>query len=198
MTEFLRKISAPILNRIAKILISLRISANFITIMGVAGHLITAIIIARGIFLLGGLLVLFFGLFDAVDGAMARLREDENPFGAFLDSVSDRISEILLYLGILIFYTGKSSLTGVFLVFCAAVSSLMVSYCRSRAESIGEIVKIGILTRVERYIILVFFLMLRKVEIGLILITLLSCITLFQRIWFVFRKKNISDHDWKV
>jgi CDP-diacylglycerol--glycerol-3-phosphate 3-phosphatidyltransferase len=185
LTDFLRKLFGSLLNSIAGLLISLGLSADLVTIFGVIGNFFAAWFIARGDLLIGGLLVLGFGLFDAIDGSMARLQGGGTKFGAFLDSVLDRYSELAIFLGLLAFSLRTDDPVSCFLVFLAAAGSLLVSYIRARAQSLGMDTKIGILTRVERYLVIVPSLLLRHPEVGLWIIAILGNITAFQRIWHV-------------
>jgi CDP-diacylglycerol---glycerol-3-phosphate 3-phosphatidyltransferase len=185
LTDFLRKLFGTLLNSIAGLLISIGLSADLVTILGVLGNFLAAWFIARGNLFTGGLLVLGFGLFDALDGSMARLGGGETKFGAFLDSVLDRYSELAIFLGILVFSIKNSDPTSCFLVFLAAAGSVLVSYIRARAQSLGIDTKIGILTRVERYLVIVPSLLISRPDLGLWIIAILGNFTAFQRIWHV-------------
>ena len=185
MTDFLRKLFGSLLNSIAGLLLSIGMSADLVTILGVIGNFLAAWFIAHGDLLTGGLLVLGFGLFDAIDGSMARMRGGETKFGAFLDSVLDRYSELAIFFGILVYSLRTSDPISCFLVFLAASGSVLVSYIRARAQSLGIDTKIGILTRVERYLVIVPSLLFGRPDVGLWIIAILGNITAFQRIWHV-------------
>lgn len=193
MTDFLRKLFSNLLNKFAKWFVFLGFKPNTITLIGVLGNFIAAFFLAAGRFFMGGILVLVFGLFDAIDGPMARLQGDENQFGAFLDSVSDRISELAIYFGILLNSINKLDFINCTLVFLATGSSLLVSYVRARAESVGIMVKIGLITRVERYLILVPTLLFKRPEIGLSIIAFFGYFTVIQRIWYVRKKFIVKE-----
>lgn len=185
MTDFLRKVFGKLLNSIAAFLYSLGFSPDLITILGVLGNILAAWFIANGNLFTGGLLVLVFGLFDAIDGSMARLKGGETRFGAFLDSVLDRYSEFAIFFGIFIYSLRDSNPVNCVLVFLATASSVLVSYIRARAQSLGVDTKIGILTRVERYLVIVPSLLFNRPEVGLWIIAILGNITAFQRMWHV-------------
>jgi len=91
---------------------------------------------------------------DALDGSMARLKGISTPFGAFLDSVTDRYAEMIILGGLLFYYLQRTSLLACLLVFLAAMGSIMTSYVKARAESLGFSAKVGILTRIERVLVL--------------------------------------------
>ncbi|MDP2965443.1 MAG: CDP-alcohol phosphatidyltransferase family protein [Pelolinea sp.] len=185
MTDFLRKIFGKLLNSIAAFFNSLEFSPDLITILGVFGNFLAAWFIANGNLFTGGLLVLVFGLFDAIDGSMARLQGGETKFGAFLDSVLDRYSELAIFFGILIYSLRGSNPVNCLLVFLATAGSVLVSYIRARAQSLGIDTKIGILTRVERYLVIVPSLLVGRPDVGLWIIAILGNITALQRIWHV-------------
>jgi len=185
LTDILRKIFGSLLNSIARFLNSMGLSPDMITILGVLGNFLAAWFIANGNLFTGGLLVLGFGLFDAIDGSMARLQGGETKFGAFLDSVLDRYSELAIFFGILIFSLRSSNPLNCFLVFLAAAGSVLVSYVRARAQSLGVDTKIGILTRVERYLVIVPSLLFSRPDVGLWIIAVFGNITALQRIWNV-------------
>ena len=185
MTDFLRKIFGKLLNSIAAFFNSLGFSPDLITILGVFGNFLAAWFIANGNLFTGGLLVLVFGLFDAIDGSMARLQGGETKFGAFLDSVLDRYSELAIFFGILIYSLRGSNPVNCLLVFLATAGSVLVSYIRARAQSLGIDTKIGILTRVERYLVIVPSLLVGRPDVGLWIIAILGNITALQRIWHV-------------
>ena len=118
------------------------------------------------------------GLFDATDGLMARIYGEESRFGAFSDSVLDRVSEIAIYWAAI-----YSSLVDWSIGFIALSGSLMVSYSRARAEHLGSEMKgVGIAERPERLLILAASAFLNQLNIGALLIAVLSIVTLLQRI----------------
>jgi CDP-diacylglycerol--glycerol-3-phosphate 3-phosphatidyltransferase len=178
------------LDRVGTFLLDLGLTANSITIIGLIGQLIAAIFIARGMFFVAGLIMIIMVPLDALDGTMARLRGITSSFGAFFDSVVDRYAELLIFGGLLLYYTDQGNPWMIAMVFLAAGGSLMVSYTRARAEALGIEVKIGILTRVERYIVLIPTILIGYPQIGVIIVALLANITALQRILFVYR---VSD-----
>ncbi len=190
MTDFLRKVFSKLLNSIAGFINSLGIPPDTVTIVGVVGNLLAAWFIANGNLFAGGILVLVFGLFDAIDGSMARLKGNETKFGAFLDSVLDRYSELVIFLGLLIYSFRDADPVGSMFVFLAAAGSVLVSYIRARAQSLGVDTKIGILTRVERYLVIVLSLLFGRPEVGMLIIAILANFTALQRIWDV--KKQLK------
>jgi CDP-diacylglycerol--glycerol-3-phosphate 3-phosphatidyltransferase len=174
-----------VLEPIASVLNRMGLAPNTITLFGLAGNLVGALFLARGDFVIGGILVLLMGPIDALDGTMARLRGERSDFGAFVDSVTDRYSELIIYGGLLAHFlqAGDVAVSGV--IFAAAAGSVLVSYAKARAEALGFEARGGILTRMERYLVLAPSLVLGYAVIGLVIVAVLANITALQRILLV-------------
>ena len=185
LTDWTRQASRFIVDPIAKLLARWGIHPNVITFGGLAGNAIGAVLLARGDFVWGGILILLMGPIDVLDGATARARGDLSPWGAFVDSTADRWSESVIMLGLLIHYANRAATQEVVLVLLALVGSLMVSYTRARAESLGFSASVGALTRLERYLVLAPALVFRHPEIALWIIAPLANITAVHRILHV-------------
>jgi len=166
----------------------LGIAPNTLTLAGMIGNFIGALFLARGNFLVGGIILLIMGPMDALDGTMARLRGEPTDFGAFVDSVTDRYSELFIFGGLLYHYLSVGEPVMGLLVFLAAAGSVMVSYVRARAQSLGYEAKRGILTRVERFLVLIPSLILGFPQAGLAIVAVLANITALQRIIIVRRQ----------
>jgi CDP-diacylglycerol--glycerol-3-phosphate 3-phosphatidyltransferase len=163
----------------------LGLTPNMMTMLGLIGNSLGAYYLARGDMLTGGILVLLMTPIDALDGTMARLRGESSDFGAFVDSVADRYSELIIYGGLLYHFLDLGDPLGGLLVFGAAAGSVLVSYVKARAEGLGYEAKVGVLTRVERYIVLAPSLVFNQLLIGLAIIALFANFTALQRIWYV-------------
>ena len=163
----------------------LGLTPNMMTMLGLLGNTVGAYYLAMGKMLTGGILVLIMTPIDALDGTMARLRGESSDFGAFVDSVSDRYSELIIYGGLLYHYLTVHDATGGMLVFIAAAGSVLVSYVKARAEGLGYGAKVGLLTRVERYLVLAPSIVFNQLYLGLGIIAVFANITAIQRIWFV-------------
>ena len=135
---------------VAGALARLGVSPNAVTLAGLLGAAISAWLISAGMLWAGGLAMLFAGALDLFDGALARSTGRDSAFGALLDSVVDRVSEIVVLLGVLLYYLRGDSLEGAVLVYLAMGGSIMVSYLRARSEGLGIDCKVGIMTRPER------------------------------------------------
>jgi CDP-diacylglycerol--glycerol-3-phosphate 3-phosphatidyltransferase len=189
-TDYLRLWFKWVLDPLGKFFNRLGFTPNMMTMIGLAGNTVGAIFLSQGNFLWGGLFVLLMTPIDALDGTMARLRGESSDFGAFVDSVSDRYSELIIYGGLLYYFLSIGEPVGGLITYAAAAGSVLVSYVKSRAETLGFTAKIGILTRAERYLILAPSLVLSYwfpilVYIGLAIIAIFANITALQRIWHV-------------
>ena len=135
-----------------------RINPNALTFIGLLINIGCGVLYGYGMFFKAGLLMILANVFDMLDGQVARLRGRVTRFGAFFDSVIDRYSDIIVYVGIMVFYardTEKHSTLVVALTGLALVGSVMVSYSRARAESLDIACKVGFLERPERVVLLI-------------------------------------------
>src|SRR2546423_10382865 len=174
------------------------VTPNTLTLLGLLLSIITAALISQGWLLAGGLLMLFAGIFDMFDGAIARIRNAATTFGAFFDSTLDRYSESIILFGLLFFAVQKPVIQDRFwpfqyeqswmilLVFIAAVGSFMVSYAKARAEGLGLECKTGLLARPERVVILAIGLLTGAVIWALIILAIFSNVTAIERIVHVW------------
>jgi CDP-diacylglycerol--glycerol-3-phosphate 3-phosphatidyltransferase len=189
-TDYLRLWFKWVVDPLAKLFLRIGFTPNMMTMLGLAGNTVGAIFLSQGNMLVGGIFVLLMTPIDALDGTMARLRGDSGDFGAFVDSVSDRYSELIIYGGLLYYFLSIGEPLGGLLAFTAAAGSVLVSYVKSRAETLGYEAKVGILTRAERYLVLAPSLVLSYwvpslVYVGLGIIAIFANITALQRIWHV-------------
>jgi CDP-diacylglycerol--glycerol-3-phosphate 3-phosphatidyltransferase len=151
-----------------------------------------AALIFTGHLFAAGFVVLIAGLFDLLDGALARHINKVTRFGGVLDSTLDRIAEAILLLAILILYAREGSTPGILLVGIALPSSQIVSYIRAKAEAINLACKVGLFTRGERVIVLALGLLLSGIDYALItalsVIIFFSLFTAGQRLWHVWQQ----------
>jgi soluble lytic murein transglycosylase len=172
---------------IGRALFRLRLRPNHLTVMGLAVSLLAAAAFVMGRVRVGGLLVLLAGLFDFCDGSLARASGQVTPFGGFLDSVIDRYSDLVVLLGIVVLFAGMQHMRGAVAAMAALVGSLMVSYTKARAESIGVECNVGFMERPERMICLIAGAILDLLEPALWVLAVLSNITAVHRILFTRR-----------
>ncbi|MHB0924584.1 MAG: CDP-alcohol phosphatidyltransferase family protein [Bellilinea sp.] len=171
----------------------LGISPNTMTLLGLAGHIGAAVLLAYGEIQWGGLVVLLMAPFDALDGTMARLRGKTSRFGGFLDSVVDRYAELILVGGLLVYYIQQANWLAIALAYAAAAGSIMVSYTKARGESLGFKVNVGLLTRVERYLVIIPCLLFNIPLVLLWVLALFTNFTALQRIFTVFKQSEADD-----
>lgn len=144
-----------LLRGIVKALTFFHIKPNHLTFLGFVMSIVTAFVLSRGRFGVAGVLLIVAGLFDMVDGMVARTANAATPFGAFFDSVMDRYSDLIVYLGLILYYGHQGRLTYIVLVAIAMMGSVLTSYTRARAESLIEHCKVGFLERPERIVLLI-------------------------------------------
>jgi CDP-diacylglycerol--glycerol-3-phosphate 3-phosphatidyltransferase len=184
-TDRLRIIFKGILDPIGAFLNRLGLTPNTITLLGLVGTSIGAYFLSQGKMTTGAFVLLASVLVDAFDGTMARLRGEPSDFGGFVDSVSDRYAELITFAGLLYFFLSQNDELGVMVTFAAAAGSVLVSYVKARAEGLGFTAKVGILTRVERYLVLIPLLVFNQPFIAMLVIAVLGNITALQRILHV-------------
>jgi len=184
-TDYLRLWFKWFLDPLAGFLNRLGLTPNMVTGLGLLGNVVGALYLARGDMFTGGIWIALMTPVDALDGTMARLRGESSDFGAFVDSVSDRYSELIIYGGLLYHFLQRGEPLGGLLTFGAAAGSVLVSYVKARAEGLGYEAKVGLLTRAERYIVLAPSLIFNQLYIGLGIIAIFANITALQRVWHV-------------
>jgi CDP-diacylglycerol--glycerol-3-phosphate 3-phosphatidyltransferase len=185
ITDWARKNFKGLLDPLGQFFIKLGLHPNTMTLLGLAGSVAGAAFLAQGHMTTGGLLILLAGPFDALDGTMARLLGQPTKFGAFVDSVTDRWSEMLIFAGLLWHYLQRGETLYCLLVFAATMGSVMVSYTKARAEALGFDCNVGVLTRLERYIVMAPALIFNLPWVALWIVAILANITALQRAVYV-------------
>lgn len=188
---YLRKVFKVIIDPIAAGLLKIGITPNTVTGLGFILSALAAFFIARGNLTVGGLILLIAGPLDVVDGSMARLMGPSTPYGSLIDSTTDRYSELVVLGGLLFHFVGQQNSLAILLVFLAASGSILVSYVKARAEALGFNCKVGLLTRVERLIIMIGCLIFQIPMVALWIIAIFANITAVQRLLYV-RKQAIK------
>ncbi len=176
-----------LLDPIAAFLDRIGIRPNTVTLAGLIGTIGCAVLIASGHMTWAGLLLLVMGPVDALDGALARFRGEASDWGAFVDSVTDRYSELFIFFGFVIYYLVQENPVGVLLAYLAAAGSVLVSYVKARADASRLDANVGLLTRVERYLVMIPLLIFNQPMAILIIIAIFANFTALQRIWRVRR-----------
>ena len=174
----------------AKLFRALKFTPNGITILGFLITVLSAYLVGSGWLLAGGIVFLFAGGLDLMDGGLARLTGKASPFGALLDSVFDRLSEASLFVGIAVYalrddISDDRKILFITVLLLALIFSQGVSYLRARGEGLGVFTKAGLMTRPERVVLLGIGLIIGQIEWVLLAIAVVSCFTLFQRMFTI-------------
>jgi len=188
LTEFLRLRFGGVFDPFAAFFNRLGLMPNTMTILGLLGNAVGAYFLTQGRMTIGGIIILAMAPVDAFDGAMARLRGEPTKFGAFVDSVTDRYSELLILGGLLFYYLQRGDWLGAGLTYASAAGSVLVSYVRARGQASGYDTKVGILTRFERLFILAPALIFNRPLVALWIIAIFANVTATQRILDVRRQ----------
>ncbi|HET8626428.1 MAG TPA: CDP-alcohol phosphatidyltransferase family protein [Thermomicrobiales bacterium] len=184
--------------RVARWLQWTGLSPNVLTLLGLLLNCGVAAVLALGYLRIGGILVLVAGLFDMLDGAMAKVTNRITTFGSFLDSTLDRYSEAILYLGLLLYVlTTRDARLGAVLIYVTICGSILVSYARARAEALGYKLQVGLLARPERIIVLAVGLMAAHPLWALWFLAIFTNVTAIQRIyhlWATVYRPSRDEH----
>ena len=184
-TDVLRVAFKWVLDPVGGFLNRIGLTPNAVTLLGVAGNVLAAYFVARGQLLTGGVVMLIAWPIDALDGTMARLRGEASDWGAFVDSVSDRYSELIILGALLYYFAMTNQHMAEVVAFAAAAGSILVSYVKARAEAQSFSAREGLLTRAERYLVLGPSLVFNYPVAGVWIIAVLANFTALQRIWVV-------------
>lgn len=194
LTDQLRLRTKFVIDPVVDMLARYKLGPDFLTVLGFLTHILFAYLIAIGEFRWAALAIALLSPLDALDGALARrLGRKQGGFGAFLDSSLDRLAEIVLFGGFIYYYYSQVNPTMLAVAYLAVTGSLMVSYARSRAEALGFQAKMGLLSRVERYVVLIAFLALELPHIALAILAALTYFTFFQRMGAVWNQSRDSS-----
>ena len=187
-TDWARDAAGVITTPIARFLARLGFRPNTVTLIGSLLNVVVGLVLSSGRLTLGGWLLAVVAPTDALDGALARAVGQKSRFGAFLDSTLDRVSEAALLLGLATHFARQGAITEVILAFVALTGATLVSYTRARAEGIGVPCKVGILTRLERAVVLAVGLILGQPTITLWVLAVGSSLTALQRMLHVYKQ----------
>lgn len=201
LTDWLRVRTFFIIDPVVSILARWHVSPDVLTISGMLLHFLVAWLIGTGELFWGGLAVGLTIPLDALDGSLARKikrTEIEGKFGAFLDSTADRTAEIILFAGFLTYFWQQNEWLLVLVSYVALTGSILVSYSRARAEALDISCKVGIFTRVERYVVIVTTLILSAfwpglVAVGVWILAVGTWITVGQRAHHVWKQTRRTE-----
>jgi CDP-diacylglycerol--glycerol-3-phosphate 3-phosphatidyltransferase len=195
-TDHMRVWTRFIIDPVVTLLARWKLSPDLLTVIGMLAHFLFAYLIAIGEFRWAGIAMLILAPLDAFDGALARkLGRKQGGFGAFLDSTLDRLAEIILFGGFIYYYMVNDDPQMLALAYIAVTGSLMVSYSRAKAESLGYDCKVGIASRVERYFFMIIVLILNWPNVVLWVLAILTYFTLAQRMYHVWKQAYGQSKD---
>ncbi|MFL6352489.1 MAG: CDP-alcohol phosphatidyltransferase family protein [Bryobacteraceae bacterium] len=167
-----------------------KINPNVLTFLGLVINIAAATFLAVGNFRIAGCVIIFAGLFDMVDGRVARETNRVTRFGAFFDSVLDRYSDIALLVGLLVYYGTINRPSYVVLTAIVMAASVMISYTRSRAENFIPACKVGFLERPERIVLLIIGALFDRMAPVLWVIAVLGNLTVVHRMVFTYQESK--------
>jgi len=186
LTDWLRARFAGVLEPVAERLAGIGMGANAISVLGFLLQVGVGLLFVGGRVRVGGLILFFGAPLDALDGAVARASGRDGMFGAFLDSTLDRFADAVLILGLVAYRMQAGAHVEVALLLAALVAAFMVSYTRARAESLGASCKVGLLTRLERILLIAVLAAFGLITILAWALAILSAFTVLQRVVYVY------------
>lgn len=193
-TDFMRQHVRFIVDPIVSVLAALGISPDTLTFLGLVAHFGFAWMVLNVSLPVTSLVIFFIGPIDNLDGALARkLGRAKGGFGAFLDSTVDRIAETVLFAAFVFYFIRLGQPTYAMAAFAALTGSLLVSYTRARAESLGFDCKIGLLSRLERYGVLCALLLFNRPDWAMMALALGTWFTVGQRVLHVWRQASANS-----
>jgi CDP-diacylglycerol---glycerol-3-phosphate 3-phosphatidyltransferase len=177
-----------ILDKIVRVLTFGKVNPNILTFTGVIISFWAAWEFGFGDFFRGGLVIILAGMFDMLDGEVARVSRTESQFGAFYDSVIDRYSDTIILQGLMVYYARKQMLDYVVLVGVVFMGAVLTSYARARAESLIPSCKVGFMERPERIVLLIIGGLANRMEAVLWILAILGNWTVINRIYYTWKE----------
>ncbi|HTS61488.1 MAG TPA: CDP-alcohol phosphatidyltransferase family protein [Candidatus Acidoferrales bacterium] len=187
------KFFGAIINRIVRWLALSKIHPNVLTFIGLLINIWAAWLFSQGSFRWAGVVVIGAGVFDMVDGRVARATSQVTRFGGFFDSVLDRYSDLALFMGLLVYYASINRFFYIVLTAIVMTGSVMVSYTRSRAENVIPKCKVGFLERPERIVLIIIGALFLRMAQVLWVIAILSNLTVVHRMIYTFREARALE-----
>lgn len=192
VTQLVQAWARNIARKAAQIFVKTPITPNMLTLFGFVLNSAVAVLLATQHLVAGGVMIIFAGLFDVLDGALAKITNRVSRFGGFLDSVVDRYSEAATLFGLLLYYYLKPNQGGlleIVLIYVTLVGSMMISYTRARADALNIANEVGLMARPERIALLAIGLLFNSFLLLPILWVLAigTQITALQRIIYVWQ-----------
>ncbi len=199
-TSAVGKVCGKLLHVIVHGLALTRVSPNVLTFIGLVINIAAATLFGfanaenqRRMFLYAGLVILGAGIFDMVDGRVARATGQVTTFGAFFDSVIDRYSDVALFFGLLVFYARANRFFYLVLVAFVMTGSVMVSYTRARAEALIGKCQVGFMERPERIVLVLIGAVTNRMAPVLWVLAVFSTLTVIHRILYTYRQTRLPQ-----
>ncbi|MFB3825466.1 MAG: CDP-alcohol phosphatidyltransferase family protein [Bryobacteraceae bacterium] len=189
-TRAIGVVCGAIIDRIVRALALSRIHPNVLTFIGLVINIYAAYLFAAGHFRWAGLVVIGAGLFDMVDGRVARETNRVTRFGGFFDSVVDRYSDLSLLMGLLVYYASINRFFYIVLTAVVMTASVMVSYTRARSENAIPKCKVGFLERPERIVLIIIGALFDRMAPVLWIIAVLGNLTVIHRMIYTWQESR--------
>jgi CDP-diacylglycerol--glycerol-3-phosphate 3-phosphatidyltransferase len=194
LSRLIGRICKAILDQIVVLVSALKINPNFLTLIGFVITLYASICLARGEFTRAGIAIIFSGIFDMLDGRVARITQSVTKFGAFFDSVLDRYSDMAIFVGLMIHYSKNQRMLYLVLSGIVMMGAVMTSYTRARAESLIPLCKVGFMERPERLVLLIIGTLSDKMAPVLWVMAIFSNLTVIHRIVYTRKEATRLEH----
>jgi phosphatidylglycerophosphate synthase len=194
ISRWVRTWYSGLLEPFLRSLAQLGIHPNHLTLASLFMVILAGSLFALGKTILGAWILLFGGLLDGIDGALAQVTGSKSAFGGFLDSICDHCGDFAVYLGLLLLYLHTNAVLEIILIFIAAFASVFGSHVRSRASMVGIDTKtIGIFTRAERILVLMVGILIGRISIALWVLAIFNSFSALQRIIFTVRASRQNE-----
>lgn len=194
LTQAFGNVCVRALGGLARLLAAAHIHPNLLTSIGLVINGVAASLFAIGEFFSAGVVVLLGAIFDLVDGPVARESNRVTRFGGLLDSVLDRYSDLILLMGLLVYYASINRFFYIVLTAIVMTGSVLVSYTRARAENVIPSCKVGFLERPERIVLIIIGALFNRIAPVLWVIAVLSNITVIHRVTYAWRSIRNLDN----
>jgi CDP-diacylglycerol---glycerol-3-phosphate 3-phosphatidyltransferase len=194
LTRIIGESCNKVIRLIVRALALSRIHPNVLTFIGLVINIVAAVQLAAGQFFAAGMVILGAGIFDMVDGRVARETNRVTRFGGFFDSVVDRYSDLGLLMGLLVYYASINRYLYVVLTAIVMTAAVMVSYTRARAENTIPLCKVGFMERPERVVLLIIGALFNHMAPVLWVIAVLGNLTVVHRMMYTYQEaKRLED-----
>ncbi len=187
LTDRVRFYTSGVTTRLGQKGYELGIHPDVVTLLGLIVVAVASYVAAQGHFFWSAIILILGTPLDALDGAIARAMKRKDKFGALLNSTLDRFADGYIFAGLAYYYSTVNNHNAVLLSILASLGTFLVSYVRARAEGLDIDCKVGLLTRMERTVIILAMLLTGWVIVGLWILAIGTHVTVIQRVWHVRR-----------